>query len=636
MSGANVAGAEAMNSVTLPFAYCPNLAPDELLFSLFARTHALNSRQNPRETLRVLSGCSNAIPSVDLPTRLGHFVSHAIGSRMFASIEDVLSRATLFPYYELFMSPERRARAVDAMTGNGGPGLKIAMGLVANGFGASTTWKSCAACDRKSLATNGFLIWSRCLHLPGVEVCPLHGKPLQSLSVQSLQSNRHELPMPLVMSSPAGVTSSPATSPLLRLAGLSLEALNHVGPVPEPRLRREAYMAGLRHVGLASGKRIHWQALVGRIHDQYAGFADMSYRTRLLSSAADPMRWVRDLLERPQRSLHPICHLLFIGAVFGSVASLLETVDRLRHSASTPAPGPHFGASAAENVDAALELLYDIRLSCRKVAATCGVSVTTIVVRRRALGLPIAERRKSLSPKARRDAERLLARGADIADVAKRTAISLSQAYRLLAAAGEVGSLRAALIAERRQTEKRKAWLALQRRFPTLPVTELRAKAPAIYTWLYRNDKAWLASTQHAVRRELPTRRQIRVDWTARDRALAEMVRCTASRERDDLSDQRRTVTSLMRALGAEASIRRNLYRLPELHGQLVMQSETREQFRTRRIAAAVKKLAQQGIDNPADWQIIRTAGLRTQPPRRCGGLADSRSCSGPSDAMGD
>lgn len=597
-----------------PLAYSPDHVPDELLFSWNARAHALNSRNNPRETLQALFGCSNTIPSADLPTRLGHFISQAAGGGVFATVEDVLNRATLFPYYAFFMSAERRAKAVEDMTADGGGRLKIAMGLVANGFGASTTLKGCDDCDGVSLAEHGCLIWSRSANLPSVHVCPVHGRPLRTVAVQSRQSNRHELLLPAGSSQGEVAPSATAatTASLLFLACLSREALNHAGPAPTPTLRRDAYLAGLHRLGLMSGSKIDWQELTRQIRERYAGFAGMPYRERLLSSASEPMRWARDLCQRPLRSFHPICHLLFIGTVFGSVASMLKTVADLRDRTPAKPSKPLSSASAsAQHDEMVLKLLHDLRLSCREVAAKTGLAVTTIVVRRRALGLPISERRKSLTPKARREAEHLLARGMDVADVAARTRISLSQAYRLLASSSDLKLRHAAVAAEQERASRRKDWLALQRRHPALSVTEVRAKAPGIYAWLYRHDRSWLISERLKPSGAPSPKCRTRVDWAARDRELSAKARAAAAADQDQLNGGRRSITGLMRAIGKEASLRRNLYRLPELRRQLLLHSETRAQFRKRRNAAALDKLRSLGHQEPADWRVARAAGLR-------------------------
>lgn len=597
-----------------PLDYSPDHVPDELLFSWSARAHALNSRSNPRETLQTLFGCSNTIPSADLPTRLGHFISQAAGGGVFATVEDVLDRATLLPYYALFMSAERRARAVEDMTADGGGRLKIAMGLVANGFGASAILKACDDCNSVSLAKHGCLTWNRTVNLPSVHVCPVHGCPLRTVAVQSRLSNRHELLLPAGSSQGEvdPLTTTANRAPLLLLAHLSREALNHAGPAPAPTLRRDAYLAGLHRLGLISGSRFDWQELNRQIHERFAGFAGMPYRDRLLSSASEPMRWTRDLCQRPLRSFHPICHLLFIGTVFGSVASMLETVADLRDRATAKPSKPLSSASASAQHDGmVLKLLHDIRLSCREVAVKTGLAVTTIVVRRRALGLPIAERRKSLTPKACREAERLLARGVDVADVAARTRISLSQAYRLLASSSDLKLRHAAVVAEQERASRRKDWLALQRRHPALSVTEVRAKAPGIYAWLYRHDRNWLISERLKPSGAPSPKCRTRVDWAARDRELSAKARAAAAADQDQLIDGRRSITGLLRAIGKEASLRRNLYRLPELSRQLLLHSETRAQFRKRRNAAALDKLRSLGHQEPADWRVARAAGLR-------------------------
>jgi hypothetical protein len=303
---------------------------------------------------------------------------------------------------------------------------------------------------------------------------------------------------------------------------------------------------------------------------------------------------------------------VFIGAVFGSIASLLDTVVDLRMRTHVPPLGQSTSATAPAHERTGLDLLLDLKLSCREVAALTGLSVTTVVVRRRALGLPIAERRKSLTPGARLEAERLLDNGTSVAEAAAKAGISVSQAYRLLAGSSELKTRRDAVLVDQRRTASRADWLTHVHDHPELSITGLRSKAQAVYAWLYRNDRDWLRSTGTQSSGPFPIRVSGRVDWAERDRSLAEAVAPLAGSALAQHDGGRLTVTALLRAIGKESSIRQNLHRLPELRRQLLLHAETRDEFRKRRHAAALEKLRMQGHAEPADWRIAREAGLRT------------------------
>ena len=78
----------------------------------------------------------------------------------------------------------------------------------------------------------------------------------------------------------------------------------------------------------------------------------------------------------------------------------------------------------------------------------------------------------------------------------------------------------------------------------------LRQRLPRTYTWLYRNDRAWMDAHSPAPRRA--ARPKQKVDWRRLDADLAAAVPAVAKTLKEDVTEKPRrvTVTSLARALG--------------------------------------------------------------------------------------
>ncbi|MFS2016582.1 TnsD family Tn7-like transposition protein [Massilia sp. CT11-108] len=593
------------------FPYVPKYIEGELLFSWVSRLHFLNARNNPRRTLSELFGSSTGIPSADIPCRLNTFIDYTAAWGPFVSPEAIATAATLFPYYGLFLPPERYQRALDALKEDRADGLKLAMGMVANGFGASTMLRSCLTCDQNCMDQNGCVVLYRMHQLPGVLMCPVHGEPLCQHLLQSRQSHRQQLVVPARVE-PFGHTIRIENPHLHRIAVLSSEALVTAPMRLSASTRTQTYLQGLAKHGFLLKGRVDWVTLANAIRYEYGDFVGLPFRNRLLSSERFPMRWLYDLCRRPSRSLHPLCHLLLIGLLFSSVRNFVSIAVRPAVVEPTSCyPGRGDYKESRQNNNAIHDMLINHALTCRKVALELGVSTTTVVLWRRALGIPVTERRKSITNLKLDEVKQLLEDGSTLASVAAVTGLSLSSVNRILRT---FPALREARKMQQRTADflrYRTQWLNAQASDPIAGIKKLRVIAGAAYAWLYRHDRGWLIAHIAAQPRNVERRSGSRVDWPQRDRALAEAVTTEAARTHSSHIKGRISATSLLRATGLEASSRRNIEKLPILKQAIAEHAEDDEAFCKRRRALAEVDLASRGYKTPAEWRIQRASGIR-------------------------
>jgi hypothetical protein len=238
------------------FPYVPKYIEGELLFSWVSRLHFLNARGNPRQTLAELFGSRTGIPSADIPCRLNAFINCTALWGPFVSPEAVAITATLFPYYGLFLTPERYQWALNALKEDRADGLKLAIGMVANGFGASTMLRSCWACDQNCMDQNGCVVLYRAHQLPGMLICPIHGESLCQHMLQSRQSHRQQLVVPA--REPFDRSICVEKQPLQRIATLSSEALASSPTGLTAATRCQTYMQGLTMHGFSLNGRVDW------------------------------------------------------------------------------------------------------------------------------------------------------------------------------------------------------------------------------------------------------------------------------------------------------------------------------------------------------------------------------------------
>lgn len=552
------------------------------------------------------------MPSADLTCRLSSFIKNTSPWGPFSSVEEVANKGTLFPYYARFFEPDRHKKTLVALSRNHGNGIKVSMGLVANRFGATINFRSCSLCDAEDLQRHGCLILQRFHQLPGVAVCAKHKEPLRSHGLQSQRDYRQQLSINRLTDC-ATQASDQITVAALKLAQLSRDALeSEVAPF-SPELRVQTYLKGMKACGFVNRNRLHWDSLIAAIRSEYEDFNGLEFRGRLLSSTLHPLRWVHDLIRRPDRSLHPVCHLLLIGLLFKNYSGYLDAAAGHDLGAVIDMPETKSEISPRMTVWPSnfSTLIADNRLSCRAVAKQTGASVTTIVNRRRANGIPIAERRKFVTPELLDLSERLLSTGLPISSIVAFTGLSLSTVYRQLNTLPLVQEQRKNLQQDEMRRRHRAIWLDLQMHHRGVGIHQLRKISGATYAWLYRHDKTWMDCNSPTAASRASFKSNTRVDWTQRDHEFTQLVLAEAKRLKSENSQTRRTVTRLLRATGQSTVARINMHKLPQLTNMIRLLIESDEDFRLRRHADARKKIIADGIEEAKEWRVQRLAGLR-------------------------
>jgi hypothetical protein len=155
------------------------------------------------------------------------------------------------------------------------------------------------------------------------------------------------------------------------------------------------------------------------------------------------------------------------------------------------------------------------------------------------------------------------------------------------------------------------AWIELQRLNPASGTKDLRSHAPALYSWLYRNDRLWLKDHQPARIRSTVSR--VHVDWAKRDEEFVGRIATVAAQIRNQPGQpQRITTMTIGRALGTLSLFETALAKLPLTRSVIKSVVESGEDFAVRRVHAAAQKL-RQTAGAFSRRNLVRTAGLHYQ-----------------------
>ncbi len=600
-------------------AYAPPLLPDELLYSWLARLAALNAMGAPRDVLQQFFGCRTLVPSVDLPSRLLATEERLGGLLPFTTLERLLEDGTLLPYHRPFLTEAIYSRVRQRLLHGDGKGLKTLMGRVANRFGAHPALRSCPNCLADSWNRHGSMHWIRQHQLPGVNCCTTHGVVLKAVPLQA-RTHRQQLILPAPMRETQLAVRADARQ--LRFAQMSQDLVEAALPVIAPSRRAEIYRVAALSLGHCTRRdKVDFPAMANALRRRFNDFQGFDHQVRLLATAANPLGWLRPLFEKPQQSLHPICHLLLIDFLLGSVSAFKTACaasDLEPHAPSLYAPSVEQAAmpcaspsALATDYEAALR---DTSLSCRQVATSIGRSVTTVVAWRRERNIPIHERRKSLNPAVIDQVLAALGSLSSLPAVAKQAGVSLSSVYRILAQYATTPRPRYDATGIAQLPLRRERWMAALlacQKDGMGRVADARVRAGADYAWLYRHDRAWLTSaTSNRARPIQPCiDGRARVDWVQRDAELCQLLAAQLEGLRDEVPPRRLTKTRLLRPLG-ETMVRRNLGRLPQLGALLDKAVESTHTFGMRRVDHAIALLVMDGFQLQL-WRIRRLAGLR-------------------------
>lgn len=500
------------------------LLEDELLFSCLGNLAAANALLDTRSALARFTSSRNYCVSADLPCHLTSIFESVGPSISAESVNALIERHTLFPYYRFFSPWARWLRVREIALSHEGGRLKAAMGILAHGVRATPVLRYCPICAQQSRADNGRAFWHRAHNLPGVIACSQHGCRLVATLSQAQFGHRARLwPAP----KPDLRRYVEATRAQTDFAMLSRDVLFYARPHISADAMRDAYVREMHDRGWTHKGRPDLGQLSESVRATLRNALDGDVARRFCVDRSAPMPWLRDLISPRDRSCSPVAHVLLIHVLFGTFAHFLGACEEQRGTHAKYGDGlsvvrsPAPGSATPGKFDRAMMAVRDSSRSCRDVAQEFGVSVGWVVKQRRIAGMAISERRKSLDSAKVIQITRLLSTGTPVADIAQTCSVSLSTAYRVLSSDLALLERRDNLLRSRTQEARRAEWLGLAAEHPGLGTKALRFRGPRCYAWLYRNDRAWLSAHQPVVAAQ---RRPQRVDWSQRDADLARRV----------------------------------------------------------------------------------------------------------------
>lgn len=618
----------------------PQLYPDELLVSAWARYESWVRYPQRRALVEELFGDGKATVAFDLPGRLGGFTAALPPGHPAASADDLIAHHTLFPYYAAFLPAERQAVVRAHMAGTVGCNLHALLGLSPRAMHLPQRLRYCPACVVEDRERFGETYWHRLHQAVGVEVCPEHGVWLESADV------------PLWMV-PGSVTFPEAESVIrsLPLRSLNLDVL------PERQLLRLAQAAQwllahpdmgaetfqLRERGLLQLVARGWATYSGRLKQREITAAvetvwSVELLTRLgchWTAQEETHCWVRRLLQTHDRAsfvLHVLLLVLFYAEDIPAFLALPSSVDPFGAG-----PWPCLNPVCAYEGQAVIHtcaLDYNAKGFPRGTFAcdTCGFVYTRVGPDTQPDAVYRIGEVKTRGPLWETKLRQLWFDP----QVTVRQMVSVmhsswghlrwqgTQLGLPFPPLGVRARRRTATPASPRLSEiapdiarHRQQWLTTMREHPDWRVRELRQQAASLYSWLRYHDREWLLD--HTPKAARQPRRPTDICWEQRDDELvAEMERAYEQLMARQPPLFRVTATAMLTALRRRGYYTRNHSRLPKSVARLNALAESHEAFALRKV-----------------WSVAHSFHVQGQVPRRRvlaegAGVAEPPHCDNP------
>lgn len=515
--------------------------PGETLFSLVSRQHVLSVHAKPADTCLHWFGHSRIGSAHDLPARIANFTTQTKGR--FGSTSSVIYKHTLLPYYLPFRSDRESANAIAAMSGESIGALKAQLGILATRFGAAHPLKACKSCIEQDEATHHVAYWHVEHQLPGVWICPWHNEILLAATVKWMGVDRFGWHLPISSNLSLTAVTIPNKNPdeemLQRLAGASinlwaLPAGFHFSREKLLQLYREEMICK----GLCSlSGRINTESLSTAISEIINGLMGIREFATLHQSPEKIAPIFSRILTQERSTPHPLRQLVVILVLFGSWGNFIKqylafensSPQKITNSEDELSDVPHLDVTVTKPDKHAefIESLQTSNSSIHAAAKHIGISTSTGMAWAAAANITVKRRAKILKPELRLQLIRTLRRGVSKTAAASAFGISIQTVTTTLRTEVDLHMRWTQARFERAQKEARQSWKRTASKLPAPTIKLVRALQPAVYAWLYRHDRAWLASVSATFHRT-PRSNHANINWDKRDRELSDAINKSA------------------------------------------------------------------------------------------------------------
>ncbi len=539
---------------------------DETLYSLCCRFHYVSSNALASTSARQLFGHPRHGTQHDFASRINVFVQRTQGN-FGVTAREVIQEHTITPFYLPWRTEGHASTIMQHLCAGNAGKIKSLLGLPSSRIRANHPLKACPLCMQADKQRFGVAYWHLTHQLPGVWICRTHACGLLESDQKATGVGRflwhlpHEgafYPLPSALDS-TGTSHwlerlADAATAIFKLApGVHIDHRKLVGAC-RYALQERGLLRGQVQVALQDAAQQYLQ------FTQALNFSGLDIP--LPTDLGQAKLQLGRLFSLPQRSTHPLRHLLIILWLFGNWDDFWDVyTDAEPHPLSSRAKAM---VSSPEPQDQrktqVLHLVQVHGMTISQAARQVGVSVQTAQTWASAQGLLVPKRPKT-STEQLKAIIRELRHGKPRSAIAHKHHVSVQTITRLLKTDPGLREQWQQAHNASHLLATRRTWQNTIKRNPQAILKELRALQPGCYSWLYRHDRLWLTESLAHV----PKYQRIpagHVNWIQRDHELVELLSTTVQNIK---SVQAKADITLQKIYQSAPSIKPYLSKLKQL-----------------------------------------------------------------------
>lgn len=587
-----------------------NPYPEELIYSAIARYHFYSGNIDCKDTLEEVFKSRSVIPSVEIGS---HFSTLAQQLTPNYSVESLLAKHTIYPYYAPFLSKHRQKEILEDVQGYG-QGLYTRLGIVAGGICKKDGLFYCPECTANDVEQYGEPYIHREHQLQGIVYCAHHELKLKKYPIDFSKSSRIEFvrfdKKLMNLSILQEVEPKEFVTIQIALAKMAYQLLQ----VPIHQFSRESinlkYRALLRERNLiTTSNRIRQNELYKAFQSGFPkGFLE-KYESTI--DVNDEYNWLKVITRNIKRHVHPFRHLLMLYFLEKDVESFLKIGADAGPFGRGPWPCLNKAASHYKQcVIADVIITRDFKTTnpIGTFSCSCGFKYARkgpdqFIEDKYRVG-----RVKNYGEVWQKKLNELANKDLSIRAIARELNVDSQTVKKYLANREELINIEMEendSLTEQYRTELLKEMNQISK----ITRTHLRKRIPKQYMFLYRHDKDWLFTNLPTKRKkEQPTQT---VDWDLRDQEYYMKINLFHHEILLLEKPVRITQTLIGKRLGILANLERHLDKLPRTKKLLNEMKETIHDFQIRR---CYKIIDQMLLENEPIllWKVQRVGGVKS------------------------
>ncbi|MGE6896847.1 TnsD family transposase [Priestia flexa] len=593
----------------LPFFTDPY--PDELIYSAIARYHFYSGNIDYKDTLEEVFQSRSVIPSVGIGS---HFsvLAEQLGSNY--SVESLLVKHTIYPYYSPFLSKQRQKELLQDVQGDG-KGLYTRLGMVAGGICKKDGLYYCPECATKDIEQYGEPYIHREHQLQGITYCAHHELKLKKYPIDFSKQSRIEFIrfdkklMNLSVLQEVEPTEFVAVQiALAKMAYQLLQVPIHQFSIESINLK---YRALLRERNLiTTSNRIRQNELYKAFQSKFPkGFLD-KYSSAI--DVDDEYNWLKVITRNLKRHAHSFRHLLMLYFLEQDVDSFLQVEADTGPFGSGPWPclnkvANHYKEFVIPEVNVTRD--FKSKAPIGTFECSCGFIYARKGPDRLSEGKYRIGRIKAFGDVWKAKLRELEAEGTySTRTLAKMLGVDSKTVKKYLSSEIKIEGLSendipSMLLIYRKQLLKG------MRQYPNYSRTQIRKCFPKEYMYLYRHDKEWLFEQLPIILEK--KNNQAIVDWDSRDREYYFKVE-KLYKELNELDKPVRiTISIIGKRLGILSNLEKHLDKLPQTKKLLSETTESTQQFQIRRCCKIIDRILKR--QEPVIlWKVQRIGAVKS------------------------